>query len=365
MDQEQNYLYDDEAARRPTNPYLPAEASSNKQTNSYPAQTNPFPAPPGDPYKVQNPYSNAVPVPPSGYGIQNPYTTPTQPINTQPGSNNYVKPDATSDPYGDFRQLPSRGGNQRVIFNRATLSKPRWTYIFAGVLVAVFLGQMLTGGSIGGDQYDKLMTWGGLYKANVQAGEWWRIITPIFLHFGLTHILFNTLALLSFGTLLEQWFGAKRFVITFFLTGIAGNLLTLWIAPPNVLSAGASGAIFGILGAAIGFFYRHRGTLGGNSQSILRTLVINAGLNLVFTFSIPGISITAHLGGFVAGLFLGYFLSPLEVRRTIGDQAQLAATRSRDLILEWWPVAALIVAEVAVYFIALQTNVGVGRFQGI
>jgi membrane associated rhomboid family serine protease len=123
---------------------------------------------------------------------------------------------------------------------------------------------------------------------------------------------------------------------------------------PNSITAGASTAIFGLLGALIGFFYRNRATMGAWGRANLQSLLITAGINFVFTLSIPGISLGGHLGGAIVGLFLGYFLSPLQVRQTIGANAGAGMVRARDFAMEWWPIVATLAVEALVLFIALQ-----------
>jgi rhomboid protease GluP len=310
---------------RPPNPYTQPGPTPSQQPNPYYGNY------PSNPYQQPNPYQQAPGVPP-----QNPYDTGA------PTSHYYQPPTPTTD------------DNRGVIKGTTLNSKPRWTYILLGIIGVVFLGQMVTGSGLEGQSLDKLMEAGALVKSNVQDGEWWRLITPIFLHFGIMHILFNALALFAFGTQLEQLIGSPRYLIIFFLSGIGGNILALAMQTSDTYTAGASGAIFGLLGAMIGFIYRNRARLGAGGTSILRNLLFTAALNLVFTISIPGISIGGHLGGMLVGLFLGYFLSPLHVRQTIGAAAGTLSVRTRDFALEWWPILATVAIELVVLFVALQ-----------
>ncbi|HVY08876.1 MAG TPA: rhomboid family intramembrane serine protease [Mycobacteriales bacterium] len=124
-------------------------------------------------------------------------------------------------------------------------------------------------------------------------GEWWRLFTAAFLHFGIFHIGFNMYALWIFGPPLEAAMGKVRFVALYLLAGIAGNLLSAGLGPLNETAAGASGAIFGLF-AALYVVARHRNF---NTQPIAFTIVAN----LVFTFAVSNIDWRGHVGGLVVG----------------------------------------------------------------
>lgn len=258
---------------------------------------------------------------------------------------------------------PATNQPRRVILGATMTQVPRWTRIILGVIVLFFLGQLITGGGdIMGNRLDPVEQWGMLTKSGVASGEWWRLVSSMFLHAGILHILFNGLALYALGMQLEQLMGSKRFLLIFFLTGIGGNVLTLLVNP--VPSVGASGGIFGLLGALIAFFYRNRDRLGAWGQANLRSLLITAGINFLITFSIPQVNQMAHLGGLVTGLFLGYFLSPWQVKKTIGAGSQAVNYRLQDWAMAWWSVPALVVLELALLYLSLQSGGGpVYRFQ--
>lgn len=141
----------------------------------------------------------------------------------------------------------------------------------------------------------------GLYGPAVAGGEWWRLVTSGFVHVNLMHVGFNCLLLYQLGLLLEGALGRWRFALLYaasLLGGSAGVLLL----EPNVLSVGASGAVFGLLAAAV-LGLRRRGV--NPMQTGLGGLLV---LNLILTFAVPGISIGAHLGGLVTGAALGSVL---------------------------------------------------------
>jgi membrane associated rhomboid family serine protease len=127
----------------------------------------------------------------------------------------------------------------------------------------------------------------------VAHGDWWRLITSAFLHYGPIHLLMNMLALYWFGSALERRLGSGRFVLLYLVSGIAGSAGALML-DPTTPTVGASGAIFGILGAGLVLERQRDFVFGGSALGIIV-------INLIFTFSFPGISIGGHLGGLVGG----------------------------------------------------------------
>jgi membrane associated rhomboid family serine protease len=154
---------------------------------------------------------------------------------------------------------------------------------------------------------------GGLNGPAVAAGEWYRLITSGFLHSNLIHLGLNMYLLYVLGTMLEPILGAVRFVALYFLALVAGSLGVL-LLDPNHLTVGASGAVFGLMGAAF-LAQRMRG-IDPFASGLGGLLVIN----LAFTFLIPGISIGGHLGGLVGGFLGGWILldaAPKMTRSTV------------------------------------------------
>jgi rhomboid protease GluP len=153
----------------------------------------------------------------------------------------------------------------------------------------------------------RLLDSGAISYIRVQQGEYWRLASAIFVHFGFVHLFSNMLTLLVLGPPLAHLVGARRFFVIFLLSGIAGNLLSHEMTPTIGLKAGASGAIAGVLGALGGQALRPRPTRYKNWQ-VLGALAAVYGLLIGFG---PGRDNTAHLGGFLAGLLLGRFNPPL------------------------------------------------------
>ena len=158
--------------------------------------------------------------------------------------------------------------------------------------VLVYLAELAQGADIngtGGSIYQE----GALYGPYVAQGDWWRLVTSAFLHYGPVHLGMNMLALWWFGPALEAFLGRFRFLLLYLVSGLAGSAGALLLTPLSP-TVGASGAIFGILGAALVLERQGTNVFGG---SVLGLIVIN----LAFTFFVPGISKGGHIGGMIGG----------------------------------------------------------------
>ncbi len=203
---------------------------------------------------------------------------------------------------------------------RSLVTRPVVTLTLIAASVALFVpslagGAFLSGG--GGELADRLAVNG----PDVAAGEWWRLITSGFLHFGLIHIGFNMLILFQLGSMLEPALGRARFALLYAAALLGGSFGAL-LLDPEAFTAGASGAVYGLMGAAfVGM--RRRGV--DPMQSGIGGLLV---INLLLTFVIPGISIGGHLGGLVAGSAAGAALFATEGtepgRRALGTAAAAA-----------------------------------------
>jgi len=166
------------------------------------------------------------------------------------------------------------------------------TKILVGVDVGIYVLQLAMGADINANS-GKIFEQGALFGPLVADGDWWRLITAAFLHYGPIHLLMNMLALWWLGAPVEMALGHWRFLLLYVVSGLAGSAGAL-IASPTAVTVGASGAIFGMLGAGLVLEYEATGRLGGPYL----TLII---VNLAFTFAVPGISIGGHLGGLIGG----------------------------------------------------------------
>ncbi|HEX8857224.1 MAG TPA: rhomboid family intramembrane serine protease [Thermoleophilaceae bacterium] len=202
----------------------------------------------------------------------------------------------------------------RVHRARTMTDEPRLTYALVAINVIVFLAEFFSGVSAGGGSFggSDLIRQGALYGPDIANGEVYRLLTAGFLHAGFAHLFFNMYSLYILGSLLEPAVGRLRFAIIYFVSLFAGSFGAL-IAAPTTLTVGASGAIFGMLGATL-VVMRSRGVSAMESGLGLWLL-----LNLGITFLIPGISIGGHIGGLVGGTLaaLAIYEAPrLRVPRT-------------------------------------------------
>ncbi len=178
------------------------------------------------------------------------------------------------------------------------------TYVLLGLIGLVFGGQLASEQLLGGDL---LAFFGAKDNAAIAAGEYWRLVTPIFLHGSLLHFFFNMYALYHLGREVEAFMGWRRFLLVFFFAGVAGTVFSLLFTPNP--SLGASGAIFGLIGAQGIFLYRHRQLFGERGRRGLQQIIMIAVINLAIGLQ-GNIDNWAHLGGLLGGLALTWALGP-------------------------------------------------------
>jgi rhomboid protease GluP len=193
----------------------------------------------------------------------------------------------------------------RTVSYALPLHRPVVTWILLAAILVVFGLETLAGGST---NTEVLVRLGAKVTPLIVAGEYWRLFTAMFLHIGVFHLFFNSYALFAIGTELERVFGPLRFTLVYVLSGLAGSLASY--AFSYTLSAGASGAIFGVIGALAAFFLLHRERLGAWGRARLGNIAFLIALNLFLGFTRPGIDNLGHIGGLVGGLRLGWALAP-------------------------------------------------------
>lgn len=182
--------------------------------------------------------------------------------------------------------------------------KPIVTYVLVLINIAVFIFMSIFGGTY---DINNLITFGANYQPLVLSGQWYRLVTAMFIHIGLQHLLLNMLTLYFCGVFLEKIFGHFKFLIIYLLAGIGGNLLSIAFAP-DVVSAGASTSIFGMFGMFI-----MMGVAFPNSnyfKTIKNQFLMFVLLNFVFAL-LPnsGIDIYGHLGGLIVGFLTALVIS--------------------------------------------------------
>ncbi len=205
------------------------------------------------------------------------------------------------------------GGRQRS-------NTPVITYALIAVNVLMFILQTAS------VDVERRLT---LWSPAVADGELYRLLTSAFLHFGVTHLLFNMWALYVVGPPLERSLGRLRFGALYVLSALGGSVVVYLLSPLNAATAGASGAVFGLFGATF--------VVGRRLNLDVRWVVALIAINLVITFTIPGISWQGHVGGLVTGALIAaaYVYAPRE-RRNLIQAAVTVAAVVLFTVLIWW-----------------------------
>ena len=182
------------------------------------------------------------------------------------------------------------------------------TWLLLAINIIVWLLMQLLGGFLNQDA-DILLRFGAMFGPLIATGEYWRFFTAMFLHAGIIHLFFNCFALFIFGRLVEGVYGNVRFTTIYLLAGLSGGILS-YMFNRTVIAVGASGAIFGILGALAAYFVVHRNTLGEMGRRNLTGIATVAAINLAIGLLIPNIDNWAHFGGLAGGFVMGLALAP-------------------------------------------------------
>ena len=184
--------------------------------------------------------------------------------------------------------------DQKKISEVFTPKKPIITYILLALNFAMFFIPSLLG------NMDQFYNWGATYGPFIRMGQYYRLLTGAFIHGGIFHLLFNMYALLIIGSQLESFIGKSRYLLVYLFSAICASLLSITMNG-NVASVGASGAIFGLLGALLYFGYHYRVYLGGVIKSQIIPIIV---INLVLGFMMPGVDNAAHIGGLIGGCLM-------------------------------------------------------------
>lgn len=222
----------------------------------------------------------------------------------------------TSTPVG--MRCPECARQKTKVRTAATLTgEPTLTYVLMAINIIAFVAMSSSGGGFsraGGPVYEH----GALFGPAVANGDWWRVVSAGFLHSGLLHIAFNMYFLYFLGQIVEPMIGRLRFGLIYAVSLLGGSFGALLLTP-NSPTVGASGAVFGLMGATI-LAMRARG-IDPMQSGLGLTLILNLGI----TFLIPGISKGGHVGGLVAGAIVGYLLFEVADRRRSAATPVLAA----------------------------------------
>ena len=183
------------------------------------------------------------------------------------------------------------------------------TYALIAINVLVFAAMVASGVSSTQPTPLDVANWGGDFgPLTVGAHQWWRLLTSCFVHFGIIHIGFNMYVLFQIGPFIERAFGRVRYLLIYFIAGLAGSLVSVAVHP-NAVGAGASGAIFGLYGAVFGFLLGNRRTL---DPAVTKSIAQSAGIfvlyNVVYGSITRTTDLSAHFGGLVIGFIVGMLL---------------------------------------------------------
>lgn len=227
-----------------------------------------------------------------------------------------VFPDITTKTYHDEKGIELlfkitddiNGTNERKNAKMEKIFSTKKPIVTFGIILICIIMFILSGG--GYNTY-KLVAYGANFSALVRNGEVYRLVSYMFLHAGILHIVLNMYSLFIVGPRVEDFFGKWKYLLIYLFSGICGGLLSIGLTP-NTVSVGASGAIFGLFGALIYFGYSYRGYIGAIVRSQVLPVVI---YNLLMGLFIPGIDMWGHVGGLIGGILTANMLGTIENKK--------------------------------------------------
>lgn len=193
--------------------------------------------------------------------------------------------------------------SERFVKNMNKKDKPLVSYILIAVNIIIFALMYLIGN--GSEDSQTLINFGANMGALTKNGEYFRLISCAFLHIGVLHLVCNMYSIYAVGPTVEYFYGKLKFIFIYFYSAIIASLFVLIFQGDGVVTAGASGAIFGLMGALLYFGYSYRGYMGNRAISSVVSVII---INLFIGFTTPGISNAAHIGGLIGGFAMSYML---------------------------------------------------------
>lgn len=218
------------------------------------------------------------------------------------------------------------------------------TAVLVAINILVFIAMVAKGASITQPTPDQLLRWGANFGPLTLMGQWWRLLTPMFVHIGIVHLALNMWCLWDLGLLAEFLYGPKTFLALYLMSGLAASIVSV-ARNPLVVTAGASGAIFGIAGALIATLYLGKlAAPRGALRISLASLLVFAVYNLVYGVLKGGIDNGAHVGGLVSGLLLGAVLTADFQRRQSWQE------RIRPILFPIFAIV-LLASAVAVHYV--------------
>lgn len=276
----------------------------------------------------------------------------------QPRSLPPEEQDQPQPAYRDPASVPPVVPPQRVQLS-LPVSQPRAVYVLLAINVLMYVVSLLLANRLSAQVIDQraidpftaaLYFLGAKENGAINAGQWWRLLTPMVLHGSVFHLLFNSWALYALGADVERVYGTARFLATYLLAGLAGSIAS-YVFNPGSLSVGASGAIFGMLGALAAFSYTSRSLIGAEASRMqLGQMATLAAINLAFGFAVPNIDNSAHIGGLIVGGLVGFALAPRYVVARRGYQPSVE--RSGSAVWGWGIAAVTLVVLIGLFALA-------------
>ncbi|MGE5603511.1 MAG: rhomboid family intramembrane serine protease [Nitrososphaerales archaeon] len=232
------------------------------------------------------------------------------------------------------------------------IARPKVTYVLLGVILLVFVADLVVT-QLTGDRIVFIL--GAQWNQAVAAGWYWQLLTSTFLHAGLTHLAFNAYALYILGRDIEGLYGSLWFTVLYFLAGLGGSV-AWYLLGTNEPSVGASGAIFGLIGAEAAFFLRNRQLFGAFGRQRLINVAVLLVINFALGFTIPNVNYIAHLGGLVTGFLIGMVLTPSYALTWSQDTLGMSQQRLLDTRTNRQRVLAAAVALVILLALVVAGN---------
>ena len=199
--------------------------------------------------------------------------------------------------------------------------------------ILVFIAMLMGGAGFWHSPNGVQLAWGANFGPATQDGEWWRLASAMFLHFGIVHLVVNVWSLWDAGQLVERMYGQVRFISIYFISGLSGNLLSLVIHGNLAVSGGASGAIFGVYAALLTFLWRERATLVSHEfRWLFWGASVFAFATIMLGFMVSGIDNAAHIGGFITGLLTSLLLAKSFVTNTVPIRTTLSVACLMGLV---------------------------------
>jgi membrane associated rhomboid family serine protease len=214
---------------------------------------------------------------------------------------------------------PLKEASERRFLQALFTRSNHFTMIFIGINLGVFVLMCLAGGFAVASVDPQVLLGFGAKQNDLIAGQhqYWRLVTCIFIHIGIIHLLMNNYALWIIGQEIERIYGSARFVILYLATGIVGSVGS-FVFSPQATSAGASGAIFGLFGVMAAFAFRYRKEIPEFlSRDIKRRIIPVIAINLMFGFSVRIVDNAAHIGGLLAGIALALIVPYMRPKERI------------------------------------------------